>query len=96
MQNFWHTLYGSHQQHCVLQRLILDTHWNKVSLHESNGKPCFPTLCKLEKAMLILPHSNAASISFRQMCSISQVILDHLSQHFLEQEIDGVLNTGLW
>ncbi|KAJ8896152.1 hypothetical protein PR048_001495 [Dryococelus australis] len=37
-----------------------DTYWNKVSSHESNGKPYFQTLCKLAKAMLILLHSNAA------------------------------------
>lgn len=37
-----------------------DAYWQKVSSHENNGTPCFPTLCKLAKAMLILPHSNAA------------------------------------
>lgn len=38
----------------------VDIFWYKVSTYEENEKPRFPTLCKLAKAMLILPHSNAS------------------------------------
>ncbi|KAJ8877683.1 hypothetical protein PR048_022138 [Dryococelus australis] len=35
-----------------------DTNWHKLSVCEIGGKQCFTVLCKLAKALLILPHSN--------------------------------------
>ncbi|KAJ8875601.1 hypothetical protein PR048_023497 [Dryococelus australis] len=61
-----------------------DTYWNKVSSHESNGKPCFPTLCKLAKAMLILPHSNAAvERAFRNLNLIKTAQISSLDSPML-------------
>ena len=37
----------------------VDTYWANLSKLHDNGCPRFPTLCKLAKALLILPHSNA-------------------------------------
>lgn len=44
----------------ISEREDIDAYWHAVSQIMENEEPVFPLLTKLAKAMLILPHSNAA------------------------------------
>ncbi|KAJ8888675.1 hypothetical protein PR048_008167 [Dryococelus australis] len=68
-----------------------DTYWHNVSVCGIGGKPCFPVLCKLAKAMLILPYSNIGWKGYLATSTLLRWDTDHASLLF----VDPLIVVGL-